>query len=179
MELVRAGGDAKVVEIGCGDGRDAEEIVKRVGWYEGFDPSLGLLQLARERLPSASFVEADALSYDYPKGVDIVFAFASLLHVNKANVAKVSQKVRESLRPDGIFYLSLKERADYEEELVADQLGERMFYYYNPEIIRGLAGASFKAIYEEHYKIDDTPWFSMAMRKESTDFPALTSDHDF
>lgn len=31
-------GTARVVEIGCGDGRDAREIIKRVDWYEGFDP---------------------------------------------------------------------------------------------------------------------------------------------
>ncbi len=41
---------ARVVEIGCGDGRDAVEIVKRAKWYQGFDPSVGLLNIALKKI---------------------------------------------------------------------------------------------------------------------------------
>ena len=51
LNLARASKKARVVEIGCGDGRDAIEIVKRSGWYEGFDPSEGLLDIARNTYP--------------------------------------------------------------------------------------------------------------------------------
>jgi predicted TPR repeat methyltransferase len=39
---------ANVVEIGCGDGRDAKEITRRAGTYLGIDISEGLIKLARE-----------------------------------------------------------------------------------------------------------------------------------
>lgn len=53
LALAKAGPGARVVEVGCGDGRDAVDIVPRVAWYQGFDPSKGLLALAHKRLPDA------------------------------------------------------------------------------------------------------------------------------
>jgi SAM-dependent methyltransferase len=128
---------SRVVEIGCGDGRDALEISKKTSWYEGFDPSIKLLEIAKIKVPSGSFIKADAVNYRYPKNIDIIFAFASLLHVNRDELITVMKKVYSSLRDGGIFYISLKERAVYTEEVKKDEYGERMFYYYNPSIING------------------------------------------
>ncbi len=157
--------DARVVEIGCGDGRDGDEIVQRVKWYEGFDPSVGLLKLAIAKVPGASFVVADALSYEYPNNLDVVYAFASLLHVNQSDLSDVFKKVNESLRFGGVFYISLKERTQYTEEVKTDQYGERMFYYYNPSILKQLAGESFAVVHESHQKIGHTDWFTIAFKK--------------
>lgn len=158
-------GGAKVIEIGCGDGRDAAEIVKLTDRYEGFDPSRGLLKLARKKLPGVSFVEADALSYRYPRGVDVVYAFASLLHVNRQDISVVFRKAAKSLKPGGIFYISLKERSDYVEEMKSDVYGERMFYYYSPSVINNIAGDEYESVYEDHQKIGSTDWFTIALRR--------------
>jgi len=156
-------GSARVVEIGCGDGRDASETVKRVTWYEGFDPSKGLLNIAKPKVPKASFVQADALSYEYPKDIDVIFAFASLLHVNKDDLDKVFKKTAESLRQRGIFYISLKERDAYEEEV--KEFGKRMFYYYNPELISSFAKPQFETVHVDHQLIGKTKWFTVALAK--------------
>lgn len=154
------------VEIGCGDGRDAAEIVRQVGNYEGFDPSIGLLKIARENLPDASFRLADALSYQYPPNVDLFFAFASLLHVNRKDLEVVFQKTSESLRTNGIFYISLKERSKYEEELQEDQFGKRVFYYYNAQLIEEIAGTAFRKVLEDHQTIGKTDWLTIALQKQ-------------
>lgn len=167
LKLANASSDAKVVEIGCGDGRDAEEIVKRVAWYEGYDPSEGLLDIARQRLPDASFVKADALSYQYPENLDVVYAFASLLHVDQENLKIALVKIAAALRKDGIAFISLKERLAYEEEAKEDQYGRRMFYYYNPALIQELAGDSFVVAHEDHQTIGHTDWFTLALRKNT------------
>lgn len=65
---------AQVVEIGCGDGRDAKEIVKRAGWFLGFDVSEELIKLARELVPTGKFEVADATKFTFPENLDIVFA---------------------------------------------------------------------------------------------------------
>jgi ubiquinone/menaquinone biosynthesis C-methylase UbiE len=166
LKLADIGSNAQVVEIGCGDRRDAVEIVKRVGKYEGFDPSEGLLKIAHKRLPNVSFVKADALSYVYPKKLDVVYAFASLLHVNLEDLKKVFEKVSQSLRPGGVFFISLKERTDYVEEVKEDEYGKRIFYYYNPAIIKEVAGTSFTSIYEDHQKIGKTDWFTIVLKKD-------------
>lgn len=165
IELSGVGRYARVVEIGCGDGRDAAEIVSRISSYEGFDPSEGLLNIARRKLPSTSFVLADALSYGYPWGVDIVFAFASLLHINKEDLKEVFSKVAKSLGSGGIFYISLKERKEYTEEIKRDEYGERIFYYYYPDLIKQIAGDGFLAVWEDRQTIEKTDWFTIALKK--------------
>jgi trans-aconitate methyltransferase len=139
---------AKVVEIGCGDGRDAAEIINRVEWYQGFDPSKELLKIARTQLPDASFIKADALSYDYPLGVDLIFAFASLLHVDKQDLSRVIEKADQSLKPKGVLYLSLKESD-----------------YYNPKIIESLSRDLFEPVHVAHQFMNETKWFTMALKK--------------
>jgi SAM-dependent methyltransferase len=166
LKLAGNPSNAKVFEIGCGDGRDAEEIVKRVGYYEGIDPSKGLLGIAKKLVPDGKFVLADAVSYDFPnKKLDVIFAFASLLHLDKDDVYEIFQKANRSLRPGGIFYISLKERKEYIEEISSLYGTERMFYYYNPEIIKHVAGKSFKSVYVRHQKQGKTDWFTIALRK--------------
>jgi trans-aconitate methyltransferase len=165
LSLASAVKKAKVVEIGCGDGRDAVEIIKRVGWYEGFDPSKSLLEIAKQRLPEGSFVLADALSYNYPPNTDVIYAFASLLHVNKTNMPKVFEKATQSLRQGGLFYISLKERDGYQEDVKKDTYGERMFYYYDVDTIKEIAGDAFTAVHEDHQVHGNTDWFTLALKK--------------
>lgn len=165
IRLSGQGAASRVVEIGCGDGRDAAEIIPRVAWYEGFDPSEGLLNLAQAKLPAARFTKADALTYDYPDNLDVVFAFASLLHVNRDDFSQASQTVADALRVGGIFFLSLKERASYQEEWQSDRFGDRMFYYYTPQVVEELAGNELATIYEDHQTIGTTSWFTLALQK--------------
>ncbi|HZM63928.1 MAG TPA: class I SAM-dependent methyltransferase [Candidatus Saccharimonadales bacterium] len=165
LELANATSSARVVEVGCGDGRDAVEIIKRVGWYEGFDPSEGLLQIARQKLPQAPFVRAAALTYKYPSNLDVMYAFASLLHINKADLKVVFEKAAKAIRQGGIFYISLKEGDTYTEKAKKDEYGERMFYYYNVALIKELAGNEFSAIHEAHQKMGKTDWFTIALRR--------------
>lgn len=157
--------NVKAVEIGCGDGRDAAEIVPRVSSYVGVDPSEGLLEIARKRLPDTTFVKADALSYDYPKNIDVIYAFASLLHINKSDMKLALEKASKCLRSGGIYYISLKEREEYTEEVKHDQYGERMFYYYSPSIISDLSAQWFDVVHEEHQQFGHTAWFTIALKK--------------
>lgn len=165
LELCDAKENIAAVEIGCGDGRDALEIVPRVASYVGVDPSEGLLAIAKKRLPEATFVKADALSYDYPDSVDVMFAFASLLHVNKDDMRIALEKASKALRPGGIYFVSLKERDEYTEEVKQDKYGERMFYFYNSSIIAELASPWFAVAYEDRQQIGETAWFTIALKR--------------
>jgi len=157
---------ARVIELGCGDGRDAVEIIKRVSQYIGIDPSNGLLNIAKSKNPNGIFMLTDAVGYKYPKKLDVIFAFASLLHINQGDICEVLEKAKSALRLGGIFYISLKERPSYIEEIKEDQFGERMFFYYNSDIIKQSAGSSFETVYEDHHKIGHTDWFTIALKKK-------------
>lgn len=165
--LVLAGSPkkARVIEIGCGDGRDAAEIVQRVTFYKGFDPSMGMLEIAKQKLPDELFVQATANTFSYPQGnVDVVYAFASILHVPRGRLGDVFEKVRNALRPEGIFYISTKESVYYKKEVKKDRFGERLFYYYNVGILEEIAGKAFEKVYEDHQLIGHTGWLTLALK---------------
>ena len=97
----------KVIEIGCGNGRDAKEIVKHTKNYLGIDLSKSLIQLAIKKAPEAKFQMADFETYQFPQNIDVIFAFASLIHSNKEGVKKVLRKAYKSLGLNGVFFISL------------------------------------------------------------------------
>lgn len=158
--------NAKVVEIGCGDGRDAKEIVRRTEQYMGLDISGELLKLARKHVPDGKFILADVAEFDFPNQLDIIFAFASLLHLNKEEVERVLARAHKALRAGGVFYISLKHRPEYTEEVKEDQYGRRLFYFYNPELITELAGGGYEVAKAWQEVVGHTPWLEMVLRKK-------------
>lgn len=158
---------ARVVEVGCGDGRDAEDIAPLVEWYEGFDPSIKLINLARKRLPSTRFVQADALGYTYPTNLDVIFGFASYLHLNKKDFAIACGRAAKSLRKGGVLAITLKERDSYQEELVKDEFGQRWFYYYDEATVRHILSENFEVLRLEHQtlKRKTAKWLVVFARK--------------
>lgn len=70
------------VDLGCGPGNSTELLVKRFPQARvvGVDNSASMLVSARERLPSAEFIESDIASWTPAPGEapDLLFANASL-----------------------------------------------------------------------------------------------------
>jgi trans-aconitate methyltransferase len=141
FELAGNPKEARVLEIGCGDGRDAKDIINKASWYRGFDISSALINLAKTHVPNGNFEIADAAMYEYPENLDIVFAFASLLHLDKDEVQKVLNSVHTALNPGGIFY------------------------FYNPDIISALAGDGYEVVSTTHQQLSNTKWFEIALQK--------------
>ncbi len=169
LELAGNPDGPRVVEIGCGDGRDAKDIVGKVDWYLGVDISEELIKLAREHVPKGNFEVADAVTFEYPKDLDVVFAFASLLHLDKDEVRTVLGKVNEALRPGGIFYISTKWDAEYSQRVKDDRFGRRAFYLYNAEIITQLAGDDYEVASNQREVIGRTEWLELALRKTGSE----------
>lgn len=155
----------KVIEIGCGDGRDAKDIVTKSGNYTGFDISEALIELAKKHVPKVRFEVADAVDFNYPSKLDVVFAFASLLHSDKNEIKVILDKVHKSLRRGGIFYISLKWAAEYTDYVKKDIYGTRLFYLYNAELIANLAAEGYEVADTWRETIGHTEWFEIALRK--------------
>jgi trans-aconitate methyltransferase len=158
--------NARVVEIGCGDGRDATEIIARTNDYVGFDPSSGMIEIAKKRLPKSSFIVSDALSFNYPQNIDLVFAFASLLHVDIKNLEIIINRLAQCIKSGGLLYISLKEAPNYEEKFKEDQFGKRMFYYYSVPDILAISKQFFTPVAEIHETIGKTNWFELGLRRK-------------
>jgi trans-aconitate methyltransferase len=154
-----------VVEIGCGAGREAEYILTKTDTYVGMDISEGMLQVARENLPDARFEKADVATYEFPQGVDIVFAFASLLHSNKGELKSVLENIYEALSESGVVYVSLKRKSEYSSAIIEDAHGPRKFYYYTQEAVLAAAGEGFEEVFYEEQELAE-PWFTMILKKK-------------
>ena len=114
--LDRLAGDESILDLGCGNGELARELMRRGhrGRYAGVDFSLPLLEVARhgwEDAP-ATFIRADLMAPDWDKKIvasltrpfDLVTAFATLHHIPGQEMRlNILNKVRALLRPGGQF----------------------------------------------------------------------------
>nr|WP_314256988.1 class I SAM-dependent methyltransferase [uncultured Devosia sp.] len=98
---------ARILELGCGNGRDAAHMLAQ--GYD-VDPTDGTPELPREaetRLGKPVrvllFEQLDAMA-----AYDGIWACASLLHVEDADLAAILARIHRALRPGGVFTASYK-----------------------------------------------------------------------
>ncbi len=120
--------EGKVLEIGCGPGRDAEVLIDLGYDYTGIDPSLGLLKIARKRNPKAEFIKMAIEDLDFSdQKFDGFFTAATLLHIPKKEVNYALKKIKAQIKPGGVGFISLKQGIGEEE----DPKTGRWFSYYS------------------------------------------------
>lgn len=165
IELAGSLDNPRILEIGCGDGRDAKAVARRTTNYLGIDISEKMVGLAREHVPEGQFEVADVAEYEFPDNLDVILAFASILHLNKRELAAVFGRAAKALRPGGIFYISTKYRPSYSEEIKQDQFGKRLFYFYNTDEIAELAGPNYEVAESWREIHGHTDWVEIALKK--------------
>lgn len=154
----------KVLELGCGNGRDAKIILQHTNDYLGMDASEEMINLAKEYASEGNFQVADIEEFSFPENIDIVFAFASLLHFDKESFKNILDKAHDSLSNNGIFYISVKLKP-YQENAKTDKFGSRTFYYYKPEDITELAKDKYKVIKTDIQILKGIKWLTVILRK--------------
>jgi len=159
------GDNPRVLELGCGAGRDAEEICQRTSNYTGIDISEGLLEIAKQKkIANAKFSRQSIKDYGFTENFDIVFAVASLLHVNEEDFAQVLQRVHKILAKRGLFHITVKHGKYKGEELVKDKYGERIFYFYRLSDIKRMA-EGYEVVSEDQVTVGKTEWINILLRK--------------
>jgi SAM-dependent methyltransferase len=99
---------AAILELGCGGGRDAEEMIRRGFRVTPTDGSPAMAAEAERRLGRpVRVMPFDALDADADH--DAVWANASLLHADAASLPEIFARVRRALRPGGRFFASFKQ----------------------------------------------------------------------
>ena len=154
----------KVFEIGCGNGRDAMEIIKHTINYSGIDASNKFIEFAKSNCPDGNFSVARIEKLDFPEKTDIIFAFASLLHINDRSLSQIMKKAYQSLNPNGLFCISLKMR-DYHKETKNDEFGKRTFFHHSPEEIKKFKKLGFNEAYFNFQKIPSGKGFIIILQK--------------
>lgn len=153
-----------VLEIGCAYGREAKYILSKTDKYIGVDISDEFIKMAKEEITNGTFVQYDIMEYEFPDGIDVVFAFASLLHNSKEDINLLLRRVHKALNKKGLIFLSLKMKPEYSEAIETDNQTSRRFYYYNRETINDISKDLFKEIYYSEQS-RDVSWFSIILQK--------------
>jgi SAM-dependent methyltransferase len=154
----------KVFEIGPGSGREAYQILKRTPHYIGLDVSEGLLKIAASRNPNGKFILGDIEEFEFPMHLDIIFAFASLIHSNREHLEKIFDAMFEALNPGGIARISLKYSPKYKEVTKRDTYGKRTYYLYSKEDIEEFP-AQFLMLKAEINKAEGQEWLELLLEK--------------
>ncbi len=135
----------KVIEIGCGPGRDAKLFAKEKFEYIGTDASKGMIREAHKTVKNAKFKVMDYYDLDFPaQTFDGFWAVASILHVPKRRIRKVLRSIKRVLKPGGVGFITIKEKRSLDEGVIHDdRYGgvDRFFAFY--------AQVEFQKILEE------------------------------
>jgi SAM-dependent methyltransferase len=104
--LARIPDGVTLLEIGCGPGWDAT-VLSRRHRYTGVDLSATMLRLARERVPSGTFLQGDVTTLGFAENAfGAIVSFYVFGHLPGANHLPTYAKIASWLRPDGVFCAS-------------------------------------------------------------------------
>jgi SAM-dependent methyltransferase len=138
--------NAQILDLGCGAGIPvARELAARGFEVIGVDGSARQIELARNNVLGAAFLQADMTSVEFsPTSFDAISAFYSITHVPRDEHAALFRQISTWLKPGGVFVASLG--ADKPGDWKGDWLGVEMFFSHfcaetNEQLIRnaGLA----------------------------------------
>ena len=106
IDLIPAG--ARVLELGCGAGIPMTAALADGRDVTGVDISATQIGMARENVPSATFLQADMTAVDFPPdSFDAVVAFYSLTHVPRDEVPPLLARIHRWLRPGGALIVTM------------------------------------------------------------------------
>lgn len=141
ISLLPAGG--KVLDAGCGSGRDSKAFLERGFEVTAFDASEEMCKRASEYI-GQEVINMLFQDVSYKNEFDGIWASASLLHVSIEELPTIIKKMNEALKRGGVMYASFK----YGDG--TKMRGERRFSDFNEKSVVPLfENAGFNIIYNE------------------------------
>ncbi len=123
--------DPRVIDLGCGDGRDTDYLRKKDVDVVGIDFSKKMISIAREKYPGSSFIVSDIRDTVFPDDTfHGAWASASLINLPKSKLSHAEKEIYRIVEPGGVLCFSFKkgEREGFETSVMDEH--ERYYSYY-------------------------------------------------
>jgi ubiquinone/menaquinone biosynthesis C-methylase UbiE len=102
---------ASVLDLGCGSGVPVARVLSERYEVTGVDFSAQQLELARQAVPSANFIESDLIALDLPaNSFEAIVAFYVLFHLPRAEQVDLLASIWRWLKPGGYFLGTMSKR---------------------------------------------------------------------
>jgi len=101
------GDGGRILDLGCGSGRDSKAFLGRGFDVVAVDGSEEMARIASEYI-GRDVIRATFQDYEPEGAFDGIWACASLLHLEKEDIVPVMRKLAAALNEGGSFYVSFK-----------------------------------------------------------------------
>lgn len=98
---------SKILDIGCGTGRDSSFFISKSFDVTSIDPVVEFKQIAKDHF-DIDIIQKSFLDLDYTNLFNGIWANASLLHVSFEDHKKVFHRLYRALTKNGVLYCSYK-----------------------------------------------------------------------
>lgn len=126
--------NGKILEVGCGGGRDAMALTQNGFDYIGTDIAQGLIDAAKLKNPNLNFFNISVYDLNFTEKFDGFWASAVLLHIPKNKINMALSKIKSVVKDNGIGFITIKQGVDEKIEFEEDNPNwPRLFVYYSKE----------------------------------------------
>lgn len=145
-------GEGKILEIGCGGGRDAEELVDKHE-YVGIDITRTMLNEAKKRHPDQNFIEANVYHLPFKsEEFDGFWAAAVLLHLE--DIQDGLREIRRVTKKGGYGFIAVKKGEGH----MVDDKGRYFRLYQRDELTEVMGDLGIKVKINEELSFGETTW---------------------
>lgn len=165
-----------VLEIGCGIGGVIGALRQIPNLrLTGSEIYLQGLQYARAKMPDVEFIQLDATDIPFKSAFDLVGAFDVLEHIEQDEV--VMRQVRDTLRPDGLFIVTVPQYQWMWSRL--DELVHHKRRYSRRELVEKLGRAGFDVLYTTSFVTTLFPFMMLSRVRDRGKPPSINETADF
>jgi ubiquinone/menaquinone biosynthesis C-methylase UbiE len=167
----------KILDAGCGSGRDSATLSELSAEVTGIDLSKGLIEVAKKKRPGITFIEGSFLNIPFPNETfDGIWSHASLVHLDTIKDVRIAlNEFNRVLKPNGQLYILVKKQSGEEKTaVVSDSLSnhDRFFRYYTEDELTALLEESGYMLEEiatedDPHGREEVQWIKVFARKIS------------
>jgi len=158
----------RILDAGCGTGRDVEYFIEEGIDATGVDISKGMLEEAKKRVPEGNFQHMDFTKTGFPKNnFHGIWCMASIADIPREDAVKVLKEFNRLLVREGIVYFAVK-RGQGQEIIKKRKYNDlpRMYVYYDKiELEDMLRENGFEILHSIISEDEGTEWVEIFARK--------------